>query len=672
MEYREGQRRAVVVAEGDAGEIRQKFLDHTHYIRANANPDNTIRFELEHPIEAISTLSSLNGFTLVDTPGPNEWESANFDTTALKKTALEALRTCNAIVFVLNYVSYRDNAFSVFIRELTENRGDFLKQNTGKIYFILNKVDQKAEKDRDIDDVIKSLQKELANFGFVNPIIYPASARQGLLAKLIKQSIADTSQIKDFNRFFSANYAIADEKGGQIIPAPKIIAPQALEDSGIITIENTVIQAIIHNSGWNLLSDVLAKMSKAAKAIEDTLNTRLSGWEIEIETLKQKVDEYKIRSESAQKKVNNVKMSVEEQKQTLIRGFSRGISAFAEGAKTKIEDEITQIAESRASKHRKPKVKQKPIEVVSNNNNEFNLWTMFGGIGANLLELIPVVGKALAGSFKIASFLMDALLSDTPEPFNNPDPKQDENLDPYIIRVKTRKEAEKIGRTINDFCAPHIQSWWIDTQDSLVREGTRIREELVQKIQEDIQQISDELSNYLGEALQVELNINPIQFPSFEFPGIDAQIQYQQQVFTRSRKDKRTRSRCCDSDQVYYVDVEVEEQRSIYEVDLRKTSEAIKLNIDEQISRNRELLQRVIEKQVSDDFKNAEKQINDYIKRFQDEFDSLLKERETREAQTDQIRAILEAQKAQINEYLSGLASIRDSLNTWKPVQTVR
>jgi predicted GTPase len=46
LEYREGQRRAVVVAEGDAGEIRQKFLDRTHYIRANANPDNTIRFEL--------------------------------------------------------------------------------------------------------------------------------------------------------------------------------------------------------------------------------------------------------------------------------------------------------------------------------------------------------------------------------------------------------------------------------------------------------------------------------------------------------------------------------------------------------------------------------------------------------------------------------------------------
>lgn len=195
---------------------------------------------------------------------------------------------------------------------------------------------------------------------------------------------------------------------------------------------------------------------------------------------------------------------------------------------------------------------------------------------------------------------------------------------------------------------------------------------MVQKIQEDIQQISDELSNYLGAALQVELNINPIQFPSFEFPGIDAQIEHQQQVFTNSRRDKITKERCWDSDEVYYVDVPFQDQRSVYEVNLRKTSEAIKLKIDEQVFRSQRLLQRVIEKQVADDFKKAEKQISDYVKRFQDELDSLLKERETREDESAQIHVMLEAQKAQLNEYLSELASIRDSLDSWKPVQTIK
>lgn len=122
--------------------------------------------------------------------------------------------------------------------------------------------------------------------------------------------------------------------------------------------------------------------------------------------------------------------------------------------------------------------------------------------------------------------------------------------------------SENIGRAVNEFCTPHIQSWWLDTQDQLVREGTEIREKLVQEIQEQIQEISNELSNYLGEALQVELKINPIQFPSFDFEGIDAQINHQQEVYTRTKKDFRVESRCCDSDKVYEVDIPYQDQRS--------------------------------------------------------------------------------------------------------------
>ncbi|MEW6496331.1 MAG: dynamin family protein, partial [Cyanobacteriota bacterium] len=177
---------------------------------------------------------------------------------------------------------------------------------------------------------------------------------------------------------------------------------------------------------------------------------------------------------------------------------------------------------------------------------------------------------------------------------------------------------------------------------------------------------------YLGEALQVELNINPIQFPSFEFQGIDAQVQYQQEVYTRSRKETRRESRCCSSDRVYEVDVPFEDKRSVFEVDLHETARLITQKIDEQVSRNLGLLQRVIEKQVSADFSSAEKQINKYMKRCQDVLDTLLRDRETKEAEADQIRTKLEAQKATLKEYLNELTSIRESLDSWKPRQTVK
>ena len=616
LEYQAGKREPIVLIEGEAREIRQRFLERTHEIRAKSNQDNTTRFELEHPIEAISTMPSLTGFTLVDTPGPNEWKSASFDTTSLKQTALEALRTCDAILFILDYTAFRDNTNSELLQDLIEQRREFLAENTGKIYFVLNKVDRKAKSDRPIADVIESLRINLVEFGIPEPIIYSVSGLQGLLSKLIQQGKASDSHIEDFEDFFSARYAQRDEEGKRIIPLPEEIAPQALNDSGIQIIQETVIQTITQNSGWNLLSDVLNELNKAAKAIDEIFITDIRGWQLEFEELLQKIEEYKKHSDSARNQVATVKKSVEEQKQILLSTFSQGIKKFAESAKKRIGSEIERVAENQSKKVSKDKKTQNLLTYI---------WDRF------------------------SSLLEDSSSSD-----------------PYKIKFKNKNDAEKIGKTINEYCTPIIQSFWLDTQDRLIREATRIREGLVKKIKREIQVISDELSEFIKNNLQVEISNNPIQFPGFEFSGIDAIIQHQQEVFTRTKKESRTNSRCCKSDKVYEVDVSYEEKVSYYEIDLQLTSQGIQQNIDSQVQRNLELLQRVIEKQVSDDFRKGEKQINDYINRFQDEFDSLLKERATREVEASEVIANLESQRIKVTEYLNELVSIRENLNSWK------
>lgn len=86
------------------------------------------------------------------------------------------------------------------------------------------------------------------------------------------------------------------------------------------------------------------------------------------------------------------------------------------------------------------------------------------------------------------------------------------------------------------------------------------------------------------------------------------------------------------------------------------------------MQRNIELLQRVIQKQVSEDFQKGEKQINDYINRFQSQFDNLLKKRATREVKAPEIVAMLETQRIKVNEHLTELQSIREVLDSWKPM----
>ena len=73
-----------------------------------------------------------------------------------------------------------------------------------------------------------------------------------------------------------------------------------------------------------------------------------------------------------------------------------------------------------------------------------DLGAIFVNLGANLLEQIPVVGKALSKIFQIASPLTNALFSAAPELFNNDDSAQDEKFDPYIVRVKTRRRLKRL------------------------------------------------------------------------------------------------------------------------------------------------------------------------------------------------------------------------------------
>ncbi len=668
LEYRERQRKPVVIAQGEVEEIRHKFLKRTHEIRATKNCDKVTRFELEHQIEAISKLPSLSGFTLVDTPGPNEWESVEFSTVELKRTALDVLRTCDAILFILDYSSFKDNTNLELLQELIEQRKEALESNTRRLYFIENKVDRKAEKDRPIEDVIEDLRQALIEFGIPKPTIYPVSAWQGLLAKLIQRGVATKEHKADFKKFFLARYIQEDEDGELFVPKMADAASKALKDSNIPTIEESVIQTVLQNSGWNLLSDALNKLDKSAKAIEGTLSGRISGWEMELETLKQKVEEYKKRAQLARGKVESVKESIEQKKKILIEGFSQGILRFADSAKEKIEEEILKVSESFSS----PKSMQTKTTTLV---NEMNIPCKEVNIRFKIPEYLPFIGGA-SFSFETKTPLVEALKKAVPIPFNEDSSDEYKSLDPNKIRVKTKQEGEKIVKTINEFCSPHIQNWWIVTQDKLISDGTKIREELVEKIKNDIQVISDELSAYLGEALQVDLNINPIQFPSFDFPGIDTQIKDHQETYKQKKNNPDYAGESqgfCETDEEYdkrkseYI-IE-DKQRLVYEVNLLQTCQEIKLKIDDQSSGTQIVLQQIIEKQIKEDFKNAERQINGYIEQFQNMFDNLIKERETKEGEREKICAALEEQKAKLSQYLGGLSLLQLSLDDWQPVE---
>ncbi|TAD78191.1 MAG: dynamin family protein [Oscillatoriales cyanobacterium] len=693
LEYRSGSRHPISLAKGDARSIQTAFLHRTREIRERNNPDQTVNFELRHPIAAIQGQSFLSGLALIDTPGPNEWESAGFEANKLKETTLKAVRNCNAILFLLDYTSYKDNAITGLFQELIESRKEFLREKSGRLYFILNKIDQRGEKDPPLEETIALLKRELEGFGFDYPQVYAASSRKGLLAKMILAGTESPEVRSDFIRFFSAAYAIENEEGDLITPSPKKIAPKALEDSGISTIESSVIQEIIRQSGWHLLEEVISALDKDAVLIETLLKTKIAGWNQSIEGLRQLITSYSQKSESAQERVSQVYQKVDAEKEIVIRQFSNGIDQFSNHSREKFHAVIEEIVESRrqgktdfkGSKDNSKKEKEKKSKTEESCNEEeqvrieelsrdpqtpsVRVASIVDGLGEGLSAVAQLFNPMLAGVIQGATKVIANIVHFTTDFYDVLEPPLVEimtkdvgtpNFDPRKIQCKSQDEAKQIEEKINGYFGPYLQGWWLETQDLLIHSGNQVRQEISQSIRQDIQEISNELAIHLGKELKIDMEVTPIQFPDFEFAGIDRLIEVQQMMIPRERQEKKKRkSGGCCSKTTYEIKI-IKSSETVYCIDLDELSRSLDMMIDNQNQDSKEVLSRAVAHQIHQDFRSAKSQIDRYIKGFQSQFEELLEYRESESGSIEKIQPILETAQSQISEIRQALHEMRE------------
>jgi len=590
----------------------------------------------------------LKNFTLIDIPGPDEWKSGDFDSTSLKETAIRVLHDCNVILFILDYTRWQNETTQRFFDELKENREEFLKQCEGRVYFILNKIDMRRRTDPEIHLLLENVKKKISSFGFVDPIVYPVSSRKALLAKLIRDEKATEDDILSFEDEFLPIYRNRETR---TYPTPQEIASQALEDSKVPEIEEVVIRTVIQKSGWDLLNDSLQGIEKAINAIDDTLKFRQAGWQTKYSDLKVKVKEYEKKTETAQKKVNSVKLSVDQQKSFLVSGFQKGISGFAEGAKAAIERELNRIAKERS-------VDSNAIEIIENIEVQpFVIPDEIKAFGQTAIGALPVPSP-MKIILNAAVSLLDMITGSPASRVTRSPVRQN---DPYKIKFSDHAEAKCFADQINTFFVCNISDWWIQVEEELINQGTFIQEVLSSKIQADIQAISNELSSYLGETLDIKLKPSPItKISSFEVKGIYTEIQ--EKLVALKRYDYETVSSwsfCLPDDVIKSETIEIE-------IDLREILAVIEQRIDNMVAGSGNLLEKTISGRIKDDFGNSEKQIDEYIARFREEFALLLEQREKVGVDSTQIVKAINEQIAELETYSNKLISVKDSLHSWR------
>lgn len=122
---------------------------------------------------------------VIDTPGIN---SAVHSTH--KEITLDRLRSCSAddvIVYVISVDNYGA------IGDI--NHLQFIKNNVKfkKIIFVINMVDNCNPEDDSISEIIEDVRSDLVKIGYANPLVYPISAKAGLLFKKALINVALTN-----------------------------------------------------------------------------------------------------------------------------------------------------------------------------------------------------------------------------------------------------------------------------------------------------------------------------------------------------------------------------------------------------------------------------------------------------------------------------------------------
>ena len=245
--YKDGKKEIIKANNNES--LQEVFLRDIRTTREQGKVQDIKKYFLEHKIEALNNSvydGLVENFTLIDTPGPNEANNGDFDTRELKETTYYQLRNADAIIFVLDYSSYKSETNAKLLKDIFEGREDIAKDND-KIFFILNKIDYRSEKDRDIEEIIRDIKQFISyNTGNIitNPNVIGISALMALYGRGISNNSLSEKQIQSCEEKYTIKYSKKENFNGRMVfvpPTLEELGENLLKDSNILEFENKVI-----------------------------------------------------------------------------------------------------------------------------------------------------------------------------------------------------------------------------------------------------------------------------------------------------------------------------------------------------------------------------------------------------------------------------------------------
>lgn len=346
--YKNGTKEVIKAQNGQS--IQDVFLEDIRKVREAGKVQDIEKYYLEHKIEALNNSNYeglVDNFSLVDTPGPNEASNGDFDTSELKETAYYQLRNADAIIFVLDYLSYKSETNAKLLKDIFAGREDIAKDNE-KIFFVVNKLDARSDKDRPVEDILKDIKQFIAyNTDNIlpNANVIGMSGLMGLYGRgLINNTLSDV-QRESCEQKYMIKYAkkeMIDGRMAFIPPTSEELGQALMEDSNLLQFEKEVIMDTFVKSSGKMIKGtkdiLLNKLDFMHKDIDSNiliLDKNLNQLKDDINVTKS--DIVKILNDS---KVvfNDIERSIAGQNQAL----KQSVSSISSEIRNVIDNELSQ------------------------------------------------------------------------------------------------------------------------------------------------------------------------------------------------------------------------------------------------------------------------------------------------------------------------------------------
>ncbi|MBQ9494900.1 MAG: dynamin family protein [Treponema sp.] len=227
------------------------------------------KYTLFVPYEKLDSLKNLN-FQFVDTPGPNE-----SDVPSLKNEVEKILKVSDVIIYLMDYGKLNSTDESELFSTISTIRKDLLSDIKSKVFFVVNKMDNKNTNSLNEEETINFVKEQLKKqLKIDSPNIYCISAENALLAKMIKNK--NYKRIDDIGRkaFGDFGWSDDDTEDIKVSKLTNIILEKFIEKSGVPRLEDKIINFIVSNSESLFYESIVSKVVNIIQEIKNVFSTK--------------------------------------------------------------------------------------------------------------------------------------------------------------------------------------------------------------------------------------------------------------------------------------------------------------------------------------------------------------------------------------------------------------